>query len=105
VRYDHSLEGEIRALFKQVRAERGRRDILINNVFTVPDQLVFKGRFWEQPIDLWDQISTWAAGVTPWQANAQPRCSSKATTRLTAPPRCSTFSKTVYFRSHAAPIA
>lgn len=57
VRCDHTADAEVEALFARVRAERGRLDLLVNNVwggyerygspqaFTVP--------FWEQPLRHW----------------------------------------------------
>jgi dehydrogenase/reductase SDR family protein 1 len=56
VRCDHSRDEEIRALFERVRAERGRLDILVNNAFTLPSQPIFEGKFWEHPVELWDEL-------------------------------------------------
>jgi dehydrogenase/reductase SDR family protein 1 len=56
VRCDHAVDDEIRGLFDQVRADHGRLDILVNNVFTVPDELIFEGKFWEHPVGLWDRM-------------------------------------------------
>jgi NAD(P)-dependent dehydrogenase (short-subunit alcohol dehydrogenase family) len=56
VRCDHSRDEEIVALFERIRSERGRLDILVNNVFTIPSQPTFEGKFWEHPVSLWDEL-------------------------------------------------
>jgi len=55
VRCDHASDEEIRALVDRVRSEAGRIDILVNNVFAVPDGKL-TAPFWELPIDQWDQM-------------------------------------------------
>jgi dehydrogenase/reductase SDR family protein 1 len=55
VRVDHADDAQIRGLFERVAAEQsGRLDILVNNVFKVPDPPVWGGHFWEHPISVWD---------------------------------------------------
>jgi NAD(P)-dependent dehydrogenase (short-subunit alcohol dehydrogenase family) len=55
LRVDHGDDAQIRALFERVAQEqRGRLDILVNNVFKVPDPPVWGGNFWEHPISIWD---------------------------------------------------
>lgn len=56
VRVDHGSDGEIAALFERVRAEQGGLDILVNNVFKVPDEPVWEGEFWKHPIGIWDDM-------------------------------------------------
>ncbi|MAE93094.1 MAG: short-chain dehydrogenase [Deltaproteobacteria bacterium] len=56
VRCDHSRDEEIKALIERVHSEQGRIDILINNVFTLPSENVFEGKFWEHSIQLWDDL-------------------------------------------------
>ncbi len=56
VRCDHSNDDEIRALIERVHSEQGRIDILINNVFTLPKENVFEGKFWEHSVSLWDDL-------------------------------------------------
>jgi dehydrogenase/reductase SDR family protein 1 len=53
---DHSRDEEIQALFERVRREQGRIDILVNNVFTVPSESVFEGKFWEHSVTHWDEF-------------------------------------------------
>lgn len=69
VRVDHTLDGEIQALFERVQRERGRLDLLVNNAWggyeDYPqhggDPIVFDAVFWEQPIERFDKM--WMAGV------------------------------------------
>ena len=56
VRCDHAEDDQIEALFERVREEQGRLDILVNNVFKVPDQPLSDGKFWELPASIWDEI-------------------------------------------------
>lgn len=63
VRVDHTQAHEVQALFERIRDERGKLDVLVNNVwggyegyddtFTLP--------FWEQPLSRWQGMFT--AGV------------------------------------------
>ncbi|MFI5319110.1 MAG: SDR family NAD(P)-dependent oxidoreductase [Myxococcota bacterium] len=57
VQVDHAEDAQIRRLFERVRDEqRGRLDVLVNNVFKVPDPPVWEGGFWEHPISIWDDM-------------------------------------------------
>jgi NAD(P)-dependent dehydrogenase (short-subunit alcohol dehydrogenase family) len=57
VQVDHADDAQIRRLFERVRDEqRGRLDVLVNNVFKVPDPPVWEGGFWEHPISIWDDM-------------------------------------------------
>ncbi|MDP6138338.1 MAG: SDR family NAD(P)-dependent oxidoreductase, partial [Arenicellales bacterium] len=56
VQCDHSDDGQINAMVKRVEDEQGGIDILVNNAFTVPDVPIFETRFWEMPVDIWDQL-------------------------------------------------
>lgn len=56
VRCDHGHDDQIAALFERVKSERGRLDVLVNNVFKVPDPPVWEGVFWEHPISIWDDM-------------------------------------------------
>ncbi|MCP4035756.1 MAG: SDR family NAD(P)-dependent oxidoreductase [bacterium] len=56
VRCDHSNDEEIVALVERVHSEQGRIDILVNNVFTLPSEDVFEGKFWEHSLRLWDDF-------------------------------------------------
>ncbi len=52
VRVDHSDDGQVKALFEQVKAEHGRLDILVNNAAAIHDELTTPGNFWEKPLAL-----------------------------------------------------
>lgn len=52
VRVDHGIDSEVEALFKQVEAEQGRLDILVNNAYALNDQLTAPGHFWEKPLSI-----------------------------------------------------
>ncbi|MFP6836543.1 MAG: SDR family NAD(P)-dependent oxidoreductase [Pseudomonadales bacterium] len=54
VRVDHNNDDEVRALFERVGAEQGRLDILVNNVYKIPDPPAWGGGFWEHPLSVWD---------------------------------------------------
>jgi NAD(P)-dependent dehydrogenase (short-subunit alcohol dehydrogenase family) len=58
VRCDHRVDAEVEAVFARVVREKGRLDILVNNVFASPEQRVLWGGqpFWEIPLSLWDDL-------------------------------------------------
>ncbi len=56
VRVDHGNDDDVAALFDQVKAEQGRLDILINNAFAIPDDLIEPGTFWEKPVSNWNMV-------------------------------------------------
>ncbi len=56
VHCDHRSDAEVDALFRQVREEQGRLDILVNNATSLIYPWPPEGQFWEQPIALWDEI-------------------------------------------------
>lgn len=47
---DHQIE----ELFESVRESQGRLDIHVNNAFKIPNPPVWGGKFWEHPIQIWD---------------------------------------------------
>jgi len=51
VRVDYSVEDEVRALFEQLRAEHGRLDILVNDVWGGDELAIWGKPFWELPVD------------------------------------------------------
>lgn len=54
---DHADDDSVRALFDDVRTRHGRIDLLVNNVFAVPDEASFINvPFWEQPLSNWDMM-------------------------------------------------
>jgi dehydrogenase/reductase SDR family member 1 len=71
VKVDHGVDAEIGALFDQVRAEQGKLDILVNNVYKIPDPPAWGGGFWDHPISVWDDqvgIGLRAHYVASWYA-------------------------------------
>ena len=54
VEVDHSIDGEVDGLFRLVESEHGGLDILVNNVFKIPDPPAWEGGFWEHPLEIWD---------------------------------------------------
>jgi NAD(P)-dependent dehydrogenase (short-subunit alcohol dehydrogenase family) len=54
---DHHDDAQVHALFDRVRADHGRLDVLVNNVYSAIDLAPWLGkRFWEIPGEAWDQV-------------------------------------------------
>jgi len=47
---DHGDDEQVRALFERIERAHGRLDVLVNNAFVVPDDLVAPGPFWEKSL-------------------------------------------------------
>jgi NAD(P)-dependent dehydrogenase (short-subunit alcohol dehydrogenase family) len=56
VQVDHADDEQVAQLFERIGDERGRLDILVNNVISIPDELTQPGGFWEKPISNWELI-------------------------------------------------
>src|SRR6201999_2709308 len=56
VQVDHAKDDQVAALFEQVKAEQGRLDILVNNAFSLPEDLTEPGGFWEKPLSNWQMV-------------------------------------------------
>lgn len=58
VRCDHASDGDIEALMRRVESEQGRLDVLVNNVFSLPEQLFASPPFWawKDTIPMWDAM-------------------------------------------------
>ena len=56
IRVDHGDDNQVAALFEQVRSERGRLDILVNNAFALPEDLTSGTPFWERPLADWGMV-------------------------------------------------
>ena len=68
---DHGNDDEIAALFKRVGEEAGKIDLLVNNVYKIPDPPAWGGGFWEHPLGIWDDqvgIGLRAHYVASWHA-------------------------------------
>jgi len=71
VRCDHAVDAEIGELFERVGNDHGRLDVLVNNVYKIPDPPAWSGGFWEHPIQAWDDqvgIGLRAHYVASWYA-------------------------------------
>ncbi len=51
---DHNIDSEVAALFAQVERDHGQLDILVNNVYQIPNPPALSGGFWEHPVSVWD---------------------------------------------------
>ena len=54
VRVDHNDDTEVKALFDRIEADQGRLDILVNNVYQIPNPPAMGKGFWEHPVSVWD---------------------------------------------------
>jgi len=64
VRCDHTADADVEVLFARVKRERGRLDLLVNNVWGGYERLdlaTFGAPFWEQPLRHWERM--FGAGV------------------------------------------
>ncbi len=71
VQTDHGNDDEIAALFDRVRADHGRLDLLVNNVYKIPSPPAWGGGFWDHPVSIWDDqvgIGLRAHYVASWHA-------------------------------------
>jgi dehydrogenase/reductase SDR family protein 1 len=71
VQCDHGDDRQIAALFERVSSEAGSIDVLVNNVFKIPDPPVWSGGFWQHPVGIWDDqvgIGLRAHYVASWHA-------------------------------------
>ena len=53
---DHREDRQVEALFERVRAARKDLHVLVNNAFSIPDDLDPNAPFWETPISSWDDM-------------------------------------------------
>lgn len=53
---DHAHDEQVREAFDAVRERYGRLDLLVNNAFAVPEELVDRGPFWTKSLDLLQMI-------------------------------------------------
>lgn len=54
VQTDFFDDAAIESLYERIRSEQGQLDIHVNNAFKIPDPPVWGGKFWEHPIQVWD---------------------------------------------------
>jgi dehydrogenase/reductase SDR family protein 1 len=55
---DHANDDEVQALFERIHSERGRLDILVNNVCWNGLDTMLGQPFWKLPITAWDETLT-----------------------------------------------
>ncbi|MGA0803231.1 MAG: SDR family NAD(P)-dependent oxidoreductase, partial [Ilumatobacteraceae bacterium] len=71
VQVDHGDDAQIAGLFDRVRADVGRIDVLVNNVYKIPDPPAWGGGFWQHPVSIWDDqvgIGLRAHYIASWHA-------------------------------------
>ncbi len=55
---DHRVDAQVAAAIDRVRADTGRLDVLVNNVYASPEQRAAGVPFWELPISYWDDLTS-----------------------------------------------
>jgi NAD(P)-dependent dehydrogenase (short-subunit alcohol dehydrogenase family) len=67
---DHADNAQVAALFDRIKAETGRLDILVNNAFIIPDDLLEPKGFWEKPLSNWDMMDVGVKSnfIAAWHA-------------------------------------
>lgn len=71
IQTDHTDDAQIAALFERIKADTNHIDVLVNNVYKIPNPPVWKGGFWEHPWEIWDdQVGTGARChyIASWHA-------------------------------------
>jgi NAD(P)-dependent dehydrogenase (short-subunit alcohol dehydrogenase family) len=71
VQTDHGDDEQIAALFGVIGEQEGTLDILVNNVYKIPDPPAWGGGFWDHPLSIWDDqvgIGLRAHYVAAWYA-------------------------------------
>jgi len=70
VQVDHANDGQVAALFEQLQREQGRLDILVNNAFTLPEDLTLPKGFWDKPLSNLDmfEVGVRSNFVAAWHA-------------------------------------
>ncbi|MBT2245798.1 SDR family NAD(P)-dependent oxidoreductase [Sphingobium sp. BHU LFT2] len=67
---DHGDDAAVEALFARIASEADRLDILVNNAFTLSDDLLEPKGFWEKPLsnlEMWD-VGVKSNYVAAWHA-------------------------------------
>jgi len=70
VAVDHGEDEQVAALFDRVRRESGRLDLLVNNAFSLPEDLTEPRPFWEKPLSNWQMVDVGVRSnfVAAWHA-------------------------------------
>lgn len=67
---DHSDDRAVASLFAQIHKQQGRLDILVNNAFAIPSDLLEPKGFWEKPLSNLDmfEVGVKSNYVAAWHA-------------------------------------
>ncbi|MEM9621484.1 MAG: SDR family NAD(P)-dependent oxidoreductase [Pseudomonadota bacterium] len=71
IQCDHGNDDQIAALFAQIGEQVDHIDILVNNVYKIPNPPAWGGGYWDHPIQVWDDqvgIGLRAHYVASWHA-------------------------------------
>jgi NAD(P)-dependent dehydrogenase (short-subunit alcohol dehydrogenase family) len=70
VQVDHANDAQVAALFDQIGREQGRLDVLVNNAFSLPEDLTAPQPFWEKPLSNWEMVDVGVRSnfVAAWHA-------------------------------------
>jgi NAD(P)-dependent dehydrogenase (short-subunit alcohol dehydrogenase family) len=70
VQVDHADDEQVAELFARVERERGRLDVLVNNAFSLPEDLTEPRPFWEKPLSNWEMVDVGVRSnfVAAWHA-------------------------------------
>src|SRR6516225_2002394 len=56
VQVDHADDTQVAELFERVLDEQDRLDILVNNAFALPEDLIDPQPFWDKPLSNWQMV-------------------------------------------------
>ena len=67
---DHADNAQVAALFERIAKESGRLDILVNNAFTLSEDLLEPKGFWEKPLSNWEMMDVGVKSnfIAAWHA-------------------------------------
>jgi NAD(P)-dependent dehydrogenase (short-subunit alcohol dehydrogenase family) len=67
---DHGNDDQVAALFDQIKRDSGRLDILVNNAFIIPEDLLEPKGFWEKSLSNWEmyEVGVKSNFVAAWHA-------------------------------------
>ncbi|MGC4962398.1 SDR family NAD(P)-dependent oxidoreductase [Gordonia sp. DT218] len=70
VQVDHGDDDDVAALFDRIEREQGRLDVLVNNAFSLPDDLTDPDPFWRKPLANWEMVDVGVRSnfVCAWHA-------------------------------------
>ena len=70
VQVDHADDAQVAELFTRIQREQGRLDVLVNNAFSLPEDLTEPRPFWEKPLSNWEMMDVGVKSnfVAAWHA-------------------------------------